>query len=179
MKIRHLVETSLAFLAQAFVLNKLWMQAFQTAAYIINLMPTNLLKYQSPIQVLFQQTPNYHHLKVFGCLCFPSLRPYMSHKLSYRSIPCVFLRYAPFRKGYICLEHKSSRFYISRSVLFHEHKFPFCDSPNFSSSSINNSSSSLPPTLISLPSASKFNVNPLPSPFTDPLPAPINIPYLS
>ena len=120
---------------------------------------------------------NYHHPRVFGCLCFPSPRPYMSHKLSYKSTPCVFLEYAPFHKGYIYLEKKPGKFYISIIVLFHEHKFPFCDSPDSSSSSINDSSSSLPLALISLPSPNQFTVNPLPSP--EPLPSLITIPFLS
>ena len=104
----------------------------------------------------------------------------MSHKLSYKSTPCLFLEYAPFRKGYIYLEKKKpGKFYISRSVMFHEHKSPFCDSPDSSSSSINDSSSSLPLALISLPSPNQFTVNPLPSPSPEPLPALITIPCLS
>ncbi|RVW86355.1 Retrovirus-related Pol polyprotein from transposon RE1 [Vitis vinifera] len=77
-KIRHLVETGLALMAQ-----------------------TKLLHFQSPIQALFHKLPNYHHLRVFGCLCFPSLRPYTQHKLCYRSTACVFLGYAPAHKVFI------------------------------------------------------------------------------
>nr|CAN82380.1 hypothetical protein VITISV_021579 [Vitis vinifera] len=124
-KIRHLVETGLALMAQSFLPSKYWTYAFQTAVYLINLLPAKLLHFQSPIQALFHKLPNYHHLRVFGCLCFPSLRPYTQHKLCYRSTACVFLGYAPAHNGYLCLDVSTSRIYISRNVIFHESYFPF------------------------------------------------------
>ena len=128
-KICHLVETGMALLAQSFLPSKYWSFAFQTSVYLINLLPAKLLNFQSPLQVLFHKIPNYHHLRVFGCLCFPSLRPYNHHKLSYRSTACVFLGYASAHKGYICLDVSTSRLYISRDVLFHESSFPFQSIP--------------------------------------------------
>ena len=103
-KIRHLVEMGMALLSQASVPSKFWMQAFQTAAYLINILPSKILHFQPPMQLLFNKAPNYHHLNIFGCLCFPSLSPDMIHKLSYKSIPCVFLGEAPAHKGYVCLD---------------------------------------------------------------------------
>nr|CAN74920.1 hypothetical protein VITISV_022026 [Vitis vinifera] len=128
-KIRHLVEIGMTLLAQSFLPSKYWSFAFQTSVYLINLLSTKLLNFQSPLQVLFHKIPNYHHLRVFGCLCFPSLRPYNHHKLSYRSTACVFLGYASAHKGYICLDVSTSRLYISRDVLFHESSFPFQSIP--------------------------------------------------
>ncbi|GMP89176.1 hypothetical protein CsSME_00040856 [Camellia sinensis var. sinensis] len=37
--------------------------------------------------------------KIFGCRCYPWLRPYTSHKLQPKSIPCVFIGYHPSVKG--------------------------------------------------------------------------------
>ena len=123
-RILHVVETGLALLVQASLPSRYWMQAFQTACYLINMLPTKVLQNQIPLQLLFNKTPNYRHLHVFGCLCFPS-HPYMTNKLSYLSFPCVFQCYAPTHKGYICRDFHFGRIYISRHVLFQERSFPF------------------------------------------------------
>jgi hypothetical protein len=64
-------------------------------------------------------------LKIFGCACWPHLRPYNKHKLSFRSKPCVFIGYSSLHKGYKCLDIDTGRVYISRDVIFDEAIFPF------------------------------------------------------
>ena len=66
-------------------------------------------------------------LRVFGCQCFPCLRPYRPDKLSKKSIACVFLGYSQHHKGYRCLDPNSGRVYTSRHVIFNEQFFPFAD----------------------------------------------------
>jgi hypothetical protein len=53
-KHRHIVETGLALLSHAHVPREYWDYAFQTACYLINRMPTPLLKNMSPYQLLFR-----------------------------------------------------------------------------------------------------------------------------
>lgn len=53
------------------------------------------------------------------------MRPYNTHKLSFRSKQCVFLGYSSSHKGYKCLDTDSGRIYISRDVIFDENIFPF------------------------------------------------------
>ena len=110
------------------------MQSFQIVVYLINLLPTKVLHYQTTLHILFHKIPNYNHLHIFGCLCFPSLRPYMANKPSHRSIPCVFLGYAPSHKGYFCFDSESGHFYVLRHVLFFEDSFPIRSSLATSSS---------------------------------------------
>jgi hypothetical protein len=64
---------------------------------------------------------------VFGCVCWPNLRPYNAHKLSFRSVRCVFLGYSSRHKGFKCLEPSTGRVYISRDVTFYESVFPFAN----------------------------------------------------
>jgi hypothetical protein len=64
-------------------------------------------------------------LRVFGCACWPHLRPYNKNKLSFRSKQCVFIEYSSLHKGYKCLDIDSGRVYISRDVIFDERVFPF------------------------------------------------------
>lgn len=68
---------------------------------------------------------------VFGCLCFPWLRPYDSHKLDSRSTPCVFLGYSPSQSAYFCLDRTTNRIFTSLHVVFHEAVFPFAMSSSF------------------------------------------------
>ena len=122
---RHVVETGLTLLAQSFVPQRFWHYAFDTAVYLINRMPSRTSTNKSPFEHLFKRSPDYSFLRVFGCLCFPHLRPYNHHKMDFRSTPCVFLGYSPSHHGYRCLDISTERLYIARLVRFNEEKFPF------------------------------------------------------
>lgn len=124
-KHRHIVETGLALLAHASMPLKFWDEAFLTATFLINRLPTRVIDNKSPLERLFNISPDYSTLRVFGCACWPHLRPYNKHKLSFRSKECVFLGYSPLHKGYKCLDLSSGRVYISRDVIFDESIFPF------------------------------------------------------
>lgn len=86
----------------------------------MNWLPTKILQNHSPFNFFFffQNSPDYNLLRVFGCACWPNLRPYNAHKLQPRSIKCGFLGYNLHHRGYKCL-------YISQDVLFEESVFPF------------------------------------------------------
>jgi histone deacetylase 1/2 len=124
-KHRHIVEVGLALLAHASMPLKFWDEAFLAATYLINRTPSKVLNYATPLERLFNQTPDYSSLRVFGCACYPNLRPYNRHKLEFRSKQCVFLGYSSMHKGFKCLEVSSGRVYISRDVVFDETEFPF------------------------------------------------------
>lgn len=128
-KHRHLVETGLALLAHSSLPLRFWDEAFLTACYLINRLPTRVLSNSTPITKLLNITPDYSFLRTFGCACWPSLRKYNSHKLDFRSTMCVFLGYSPVHKGYKCLDRKTGRIYISRDVIFDENVFLFA-TPN-------------------------------------------------
>ena len=124
-KHRHLVETGLALLAHSSLPLRFWDEAFLTACYLINRMPTPVLQQDTPIYRLLKVHPDYKFLRTFGCACWPSLRKYNAHKLAFRSTMCVFLGYSPMHKGYKCLDHSTGRIYISRDVVFDESVFPY------------------------------------------------------
>jgi hypothetical protein len=117
------MEIGLTLLAQAGLSPKYWVDSFLTSTYLINRLPIPVLKNQSPFSKLFNRSPDYTSLRSFGCLCFPLLRPYANHKLSFRSKPCILLGYAANQKGYRCLEPQSHKIYISRHVVFDENVF--------------------------------------------------------
>jgi histone deacetylase 1/2 len=106
---------------------KYWDEAFLAATYLINRTPAKNLQFSSPLEVLFQEKPEYSILRVFGCACWPNLRPYNTHKLAFRSKRCVFLGYSNMHKGFKCLDISTGRIYISRDVIFNEQIFPFAE----------------------------------------------------
>ncbi|KAA3465059.1 Retrovirus-related Pol polyprotein from transposon TNT 1-94 [Gossypium australe] len=123
-KHRQIVEAGLSMLAHASMPLYYWNDAFSSAVYLINRLPSSSIANVSPYEKLFQTQPNYSFLRVFGCLCFPNLRPYNTHKLQFRSTPCTFLGYSPSHKGYHC-QDGNGKVYISRHVTFLESSFRF------------------------------------------------------
>ncbi|WVZ49109.1 hypothetical protein U9M48_000490 [Paspalum notatum var. saurae] len=126
-KHRHLVETGLTLLSQAQLPLRFWDEAFNTASYLINRMPSRTIGHDTPLHKLFGTNPDYTKLRVFGCACWPNLRPYNDRKLSFRTKRCTFLGYSATHKGYKCFDHMTGRVYISRDVVFDEMVFPFSE----------------------------------------------------
>ena len=104
---------------------KYWDEAFIATTYLINRLPSRVIGNSTPLERLYHQKPDYNSLKIFGCSCYPNLRPYNRHKLDFRSTQCVFIGYSNLHKGYKCLEVSTGRVYISRDVVFDETLFPF------------------------------------------------------
>jgi hypothetical protein len=59
----------LALLAHASMFFKYWDKTFLTATYLLNMAPTKLLAYDTPISKLLGATLDYSSLRVFGCAC--------------------------------------------------------------------------------------------------------------
>lgn len=134
-KHRHITETGLSMMFHAHIPGTFWLDAFSTAAYIINRLPSPLLNNKSPFELLYNVTPNYKNFKTFGCRVFPYLRNYASNKLEPRSRPCIFLGYSSSYKGFRCYDPHTSRVFITRHAQFDECSFHFSGNSNNSSSS--------------------------------------------
>ena len=129
-KHRHIVEIGLTLLAQAKMPLRYWQEAFSYATYIINILTSPTLENKTSFELLHLTKPDYSQIKVFGCECFPYLRPYNKHKFDFHTSKCILLGISNNHKGYICMHH-SERIYISASVKFNEHSFPFQNDSNF------------------------------------------------
>ncbi|KAD6795087.1 hypothetical protein E3N88_05983 [Mikania micrantha] len=130
-KHRHIIETGLAMMFNAQMPSAYWVDAFSSAMYIINRLPTALLGNKSPFQLLYDKQPNYSGFRTFGCLTYPLLRDYAPNKLAPRSLPCVFIGYSAKYKGFKCLDLTTSRVYVTRHARFDENIFPLAN-PNSS-----------------------------------------------
>lgn len=74
------------------------------------------LHLSTPTNILYGRFPTYDHLKIFGCLYFLNLSSTAQHKLSPRSIPCVFLRFSQNFRGYSYLDLTLKKIIISLHV---------------------------------------------------------------
>ena len=127
---------------------KFWDEAFLAVTYLINQTPSRVIDFSTPLYRLFHDKPNYSFLRVFGCACWPNLRPYNKHKLQFRSKQCAFLGYSNLHKGYKCLDISTGRVYISRDVVFDESIFPFSNLHPNAGSRLKSEILLLPPSLL-------------------------------
>ena len=127
-KHRHVTELGLSMLFQSHLPSTMWVDAFLTANFLINLLPSSVNdKQMSPYEKQHMRAPDYTSLRVFGSACFPYLKPYSQNKFDPKSLVCVFLGYSEQYKGYRCLYPPTGRVYLSRHVIFDESRFPFFD----------------------------------------------------
>jgi hypothetical protein len=89
-KHRHVIETGLALLAQSHLPSNYWVEACLTAVFLINRMPSPTLQIHTPLTKLFKSEPDYSHLRVFSCACYPLLRPYNKRKLEFLANSAFF-----------------------------------------------------------------------------------------
>jgi hypothetical protein len=71
-KHQHILNVGKALLFQSKLLPSFWSYAIVHVVFLINRVPSPLLKNQSPYFVLHHQLPNLNYFKVFGCLCYAS-----------------------------------------------------------------------------------------------------------
>ncbi|GJR41471.1 ribonuclease H-like domain-containing protein [Tanacetum coccineum] len=118
--INNLIRT---LLFQAHMPPSYWVEALNMAAHLLNILPSTAINNEIPFTKLYNQTPTYEHLSVFGFLCYPPID--VAHKLEPRSAPCIFLGHPTNHRGYRCLDLSSNKIIISRHVRFDEDVFPF------------------------------------------------------
>ncbi|XP_075101077.1 uncharacterized protein LOC142176739 [Nicotiana tabacum] len=111
---------------QAFIPLKFWGECVTTAVYLLNRLPTILLRGQSPFERLFSKAPSLQHLKVFGSLCYAT-NVKKTDKFCPRAITVMHLGYSVTQKGYHLYDLSSKDFFVSRDAIFKEDIFPFRD----------------------------------------------------
>ena len=102
-KHRHLMETTRTLLTTMHVPRSFWAEALSTSAYLINRLPTAVLRGDSPIYRLTGQSLDYSRLRVFGCTCYVLLPSTSRSKLDSRASRCLFLGYDQEQKGIVAM----------------------------------------------------------------------------
>jgi hypothetical protein len=126
--IRTINDVMRSLLFQTSLPTRYWVESLHAATYLLNLLPTKTILAPSPHFALFDTTPSYAHLRVFGCACYRNTSATAPHKLAPCSCRCIFLGYSSEHKGYRCLDLTTNRLFVSRHVVFDESSFPFASS---------------------------------------------------
>ncbi|GAA0139745.1 hypothetical protein LIER_01231 [Lithospermum erythrorhizon] len=105
-------------------------------------LPTSVLSWKSPFEILYGKQPNFDCLKVFGSLCYVTNTSPHKSKFDARVSPGIVIGYPPNQKAYKVFDLKTKTVLISR-IVFHEKPFPY--SPDFQSCSFVPVTHNVPP----------------------------------
>lgn len=114
-----------AFLFQAHLPQTFWGPAILMATHVINKLPSQILHWKSPYEVLHGHPPDYTFLKTFGCLCFAANTSPHKSKLDTRTFTCCFIGYSSSQKAYRVYDLNTHKLFVTRDVKFYENIFPF------------------------------------------------------
>ena len=123
-KHRHLLNVARSLLFQSALPLNFWGESILTVVFLINRLPTSVLKGKSPFEMIYKCLPKFENLRVFGCLCF-SVKQNISDKFVERSEKCIFIGYSNEKKGYKLYNLDKSSVFFSRDVVFYEDVFPY------------------------------------------------------
>ncbi|XP_021596606.1 uncharacterized protein LOC110603210 [Manihot esculenta] len=122
-KHRHILDTARALKMQSNVPIEFWLECILTATYLINRMPMEHFDWTTPYERLYGRSPNYSHLRKFGCLCFATSVRTQKDKFQERPVKAVMVGYANTHKAYKLYNMNDKSFFVSRDVIFHENFF--------------------------------------------------------
>lgn len=105
-------------------MSKFWADGVLTATFIINRLPSAILQWKSPYELLYDELLDFDRMRCFGCLCFASNIVPLKDKFAPRAFKCVFLGYVTGQKAYKVYDMENDRTLISRDVLFYEDQYP-------------------------------------------------------
>jgi hypothetical protein len=110
-----------ALMLQMNVPKLFWADAVLTAAYLLNRMPSRILKGKSPFEMFFPgKNPFSVPPRVFGCVSFVHNHSPNRDKLDPRAHKCIFLGHSRTQKGYRCYSPSLRKHFVSADVTFFE-----------------------------------------------------------
>ncbi|CAN6687056.1 unnamed protein product [Malus baccata var. baccata] len=133
-KNRHILETARALLIGASVPKRFWPEAVTYAVYVINRMPSRVVEFRTPLQVLTEHVPvvstNTLTPRVFGCVAYVHIHKIHRSKLDPCALRCVFVGFASQQKGYKCYHPETRHMYVTMDVTFSESEYFYSSIPS-------------------------------------------------
>ncbi|KAI3791229.1 hypothetical protein L2E82_04923 [Cichorium intybus] len=99
-----------------------WGYALETAAHILNLVPTKKVA-KTPHEMWTGKVPSLAHIKVWGCEAF--VRRETHDKLAERSEKCIFIGYPKQSFGYLFYRPSEDVVFVARRGVFRERELIF------------------------------------------------------
>jgi len=109
-----------------------WEDAFLTAAYIINRMPSKFVS-STPYELWNSDKPNLGYLHPWGCAAYIHNNSHEYGKPGPKGKKCIFIRYYEHFKGFVFIGKKDDGRVMdieSRDVVFLEKDFPMTSEVN-------------------------------------------------
>lgn len=97
------------------------------ATHIVNRLPSVILHWKTPYEILYKREPDYMSLKFFGCLGYATNTLPHKRKFEDKAHRCVFIGYVPGQKAFKLYNLDTEQVMVSRDVIFYEDIFPFKD----------------------------------------------------
>ncbi|KAI3509033.1 hypothetical protein L1887_24056 [Cichorium endivia] len=119
---RTLLDMVSSMMSQASLPIHFWGYALETAAHILNLVPTKKLA-KTPHEMWTGKVPSLAHIKVWGCEAF--IRRETHDKLVARSVTCVFIGYHKQSFGYLFYRPSEDVVFVARQGVFRERELIF------------------------------------------------------
>ncbi|GJS97043.1 gag-pol polyprotein [Tanacetum coccineum] len=119
---RTLLERARAMLATASLEKSFWVEAVNTACYVINRSPSTTVELKTSMEMWKGKPVNYSDFHIFGSPVYVMYNTQETTKLDPKSRKCLFLGYANRVKGYHLWDLTAHKVVVSRDVVFIEDK---------------------------------------------------------
>jgi hypothetical protein len=117
---KTLMDKARSMLSGVGITQEFWVEAVDTAKYLVNMSPSSALVDMTPHEVWFGKNPSLSHLKVFGCDAFVHVPKEKRSKLDKKEVKCIFIGYKEGMKGYKLWDPASRKTMYNRDVVFRE-----------------------------------------------------------
>lgn len=114
-----IMEMGKCMMQEKMLPKKFWVEATNTAVFLLNRLPTKALERSTPFEVWYGVKPSAKNLKVFGCLCYTHVPEVKRDKLDKKAELGIFIGYSLQSKAYRIFP-MTGKVTMSRDVVFLE-----------------------------------------------------------